>query len=64
MKIDEKLFYCRTPKASGKILYDGHNTQMLKKGQDLFTHQFSPCGRAGGSHLLRYSGLAIGDALP
>ena len=26
-----------------------------------FSHQFSPCGRAGGNHLLRYSGLAIAD---
>ena len=26
-----------------------------------FSHQFSPCGRAGGSHLLRYSGLAIAE---
>jgi len=26
-----------------------------------FSHQFSPFGRAGGSHLLRYSGLAIAD---
>jgi len=34
---------------------------MVKKDKDLFSHQFSPSGRAGGSHLLRYSRLAIGD---
>ena len=34
---------------------------MVKKDEDLFSHQFSPFGRAGGSHLLRYSGLAIAN---
>ena len=32
---------------------------MLKRNEDLFSHQFSPFGQAGGSHLLRYSGVAI-----
>jgi len=64
MKIDEKLFYCRIPKTSGKILYDRHNTQTVIKDKDLFSHQFSPCGRAGGAHLLRYSGIKPGALHP
>jgi len=59
MKIDEKRFYCLIQKASGKILDYGNNTRMVRKHGDLFSHQFSPCGRAGGTHLLRYSWLAI-----
>jgi len=31
-----------------------NNTQMVKKDEDHFSHQFSPCGRAGGFHLMRY----------
>ena len=29
--------------------------------KSIFSHEFSPGGRAGGSHLLCYSGLAIAD---
>jgi len=53
MNIDEGL-----SKASLKRVKQNHSiihlTQMGKSDDDLFSHQFSPKGRAGGSHLLRY----------
>jgi hypothetical protein len=54
MRIDEKLFQCVIQKGLGEIEYYRNNTQMVKKEEDHFSHQFSPCGRVGGFHLLRY----------
>jgi hypothetical protein len=53
MKIDENVVNKGTKLLDGK-LYDHPSYPSWKSDDDLFSHQFSPFGRDGGFHLLRY----------
>jgi hypothetical protein len=53
MKIDENVVNKGTRLVDG-TLYDRAFYPNCKSDDDLFSHQFSPFGLAGGFHLLRY----------
>ena len=54
MKIDENLFLTNHQNSSSIIVMFEHFTLMVKGEFSHFSHQFSPDGRTGDFHMLRY----------